>query len=885
MMMSKQPVSIATNSNIQQTSDTSGNSGKNTYYQVTKDPTKADIVVDDPNSSNSNDKNQPGDTASDSNADNKDQNSNNDHNSNTDSDKDKDHNNSDDTDHKKETRPSDTAKDPQSKKETVKDSIFPTRPFVDSMTPARDDEEDGTNKSVIIQQSETNTNAILYKGQEITEKDLFNCLDTFVYGKDEVSYVWGDKAYDHYIKILGVSFDGGNTWIDQYPTTIPTDLAEDGMKIKVGYRLSEKKNWASRIVDYIPKEGRIFLLSQKITEENTTITDDIIVNKYNQHPEINSTMNLLKQQEGLLGEGRQTALFPGWTEKGELQPWFNKVTAGRHILEPADMVQLDDKYIVKLKFFWMNNNGVVDPDGSNLIYLQTLTDMNEALAINWTDQDWTGSNLYNTISVPKYTQAIAIDTNADLSVNYLEIPDTVLYIQLDDTGMRVNEGYKVDENNETYASNKAGILLTKDHKKIIAIPYNTKKLEIEESIKEVSINKENQLSEIDLTDKSLEEIPQLEYSKLTNCKIVVPDNLLIPYIQQNYKDIFANKGNTVATASDPDQEYHVEKGMIINKQGRMIMMLESDRDQLNLNSSINAIAADAFKNAKNLKMIIMPENGAIVSFEENSLRGSNVETIQCYSKEQYDSIVRQLKDINASEDVKVQMIATSKEGYKYYMQATEDSNDVVLMSVPKNITQFEGNMTAEDGSKLQITEIGNEAFSECKSLQWVTLPESVKKIKTEAFEDCTALEGILIDSKDEIMIGDKSFDGCSSLRFVASNAKKGVMENDYQPEITDSYGTNNAKNQYLYVPGDCIGYNKSCVSLISGGNQTIAGYRLKDLGNGSKMLYAVDDEENPWLAIRSGKTLPDQVTLPEQTTEIFSFAMADTISDSGKISD
>lgn len=897
MMMSKQqPVSIATNSNVQQTNDTSKDSGKNTYYQVTKDPTKADIVVDQPNSTDSNEPSGPSDTVTDSNSndsnnstnsdnnssDDNNHNSNNDHNSNKDQEKDNSNNTSDDKDHKTETRPSDTAKDPQSKKETVTDTLFPTKPFVDTMTPFEEDDENGNNRSVIIQPSESNTNAILYKGQEIKEKDLFNCLDTFVYGKDNTSYVWGETAYDHYIKILGVSFDGGDTWVNEYPTTIPTDLAEDGMKIKVGYRLSEKKDWSVRIVDYVPKEGRVFLLSQKITQENSTITDDIIVNKYNQHPEIESMMNLLRQQEALLGEGRQTALFPGWMEKGKLQPWFYEVTAGRHILEPADMVPLDDKYIVKLKFFWMNNDGTIDQYGDNLIYLQTLTDMNEALAINWTDQDWTGSNLYNTLSVPKYTQAIAIDSNADLSVNYLEIPDTVLYIQLDNSGMRVNERYKVDENNETYASNKAGILLTKDHKKIIGIPYNTKKLEIEESIDEVSINEMNQLSEIDLSDKSLDEIPQLEYSRLTNCKIVVPDDLLIPYIQQNYKSIFANKGNTVAASSDPDQEYRVEKEMIINKQGRMILMLASDRDQLNLNNSINMIAADAFKNAKDLKTIVMPENGSIVSFEENSLRGSNVKTIQCYSKEQYDSIVKQLKDIGASEDLTVQMIATSKEGYKYYMQLTEDSKDVVLMSVPKNITQFEGVITAEDGSKLEITEIGNEAFSECKNLQWVTLPESVKTIKAEAFVNCTALEGILIDSKDKITIGDKSFDGCTSLRFVASNAKEGIMENDYQPEISDSHGTSNSKNQYLYVPGDCIGYNKSCISLISGSDQPLTAYRLKDLGDGSKMLYGVDDKENPWLAIRSGKVLPDDVKLPEQTKEIFSFAMADTISDSGK---
>lgn len=696
-----------------------------------------------------------------------------------------------------------------------------------------------------------------------------------------ITYVWGENAYERFIKVKGVSFDGGKTWIDQYPTTIPSDLKDEQMKIKVSYRLSEDKKWVDRVIDYEPKAGRLFLLNQKIAEENVTISDDMIVNKYQQHPETGSTLNLLRQLGDFLGYGHITSLFPGWTENGELQPWFYEVKSGRHILEPADMVPLDSKYIVSVKFFWMNKDGTIDAYGDQLIYLQTLTDMNDIVTVSWMDQSWLGSNLYDTLSVPKYVQAIAIDQNADLSVNYLEVPDTVMYIKLDDTGMRVNEGYKVDENNERYASNESGILMTKDRKSIIGIPYNTKKLKIEDSVESVAIEQQNQLSEIDFSGKTLDQIPDIAYSRLSNCKIVVPDEVLIPYIQKNYKSVFANKGNTIAASSNPKEEYYVENGMIINKQGRMIMLLESDKKQLNLIDSIHSIAADAFENADDLTTLIMPQNGDTIFFENNSLRNSKIKTIQCYSKEQYDSVVKQLEQLDAAKDMKVQMIATSKEGYRYYMQATEDSNNVVLTSVPKNITQFDGVMTDEEGEKIAITQIGSEVFVQCSNLQWVTLPESVKKIGAGAFKNCNKLEGILIDSKDEITIGDGSLEGCSSLRFVASNAKKGTMENDYQPVISDSHGAANAKNQYLYVPGDCEGYNKSCISLTSGSDTPLTEYQMKDLGNGSKMLYGVDDQENPWLAMRSGKNLPQNVRLPQETKELLSYAMADTTSESG----
>lgn len=877
MLSQQQQVQIASNSNAQQTHDEANNANKN-YYNITSDASNADITVNDPNKSN--DSNQSNQTNGDNDSNNNNNNGDGDHNSNN------DHTNGDDNDNKNnnngtKTSPSDTAKDPQSNKNKPTNSLFPTKPFEDTITPIMDDDENGDNQSVVIMQSDDNINATLYKGQSIKEKDLFNALDTYVYGKDMYTYAWGDSAYDHFIRIQGVSFDGGKTWTDQYPATIPMDLESGKMKIKVEYRLSQKKDWITRIVDYAPKDSRVFVLSKKITEDNTTISDDIVVNKYEQHLELESKMNLFKLLSDFLGNGRLSALFPGWMEKGELQPWLYKTKSGRHILEPADMVPLDDKYVVKLKLFWMTDDEKINPDGNQLIYLQTLTDMNEAIAASWMDTGWTGGNLYDTLSVPKYVQAISIDSDADMSVNYLEVPDTVLYIELDNSGMRVNEGYKVDKNNPNYTTTDEGVLLTKDETEIIGIPYHTKKLKVSESVKRVRIEEKNQLSEIDLSKKSLDEIQNIDYSRLHNCKLIVNDNILSDYIRQNYKSIFANKGNTVAAASNPDEEYTVEKNMIINKHKRVIMLLGEGKEQLNLTNNVSSIAQDALKEATNTKRIVMPVDGNIVIFEKNSLRGSNVKTIQCYTKEQYDSVAGQIDKAGAS-DVVVQLISTSKEGFKYCMQATEDGNEVILMSAPKDLTQFDSVMTAQDGEVIPITKIGDEAFVQCKELRWVTLSESIKKIGTEAFKDCTSLEGMLIDSKDVITIGDESLDGCTSLRFVGSNAKKGIMENNYEPNITDGYGAVMNPNRYFYVPGNCEGYNQACVSVSSGSDISLSRYCMKDFGSTTKALYGVDDKNNPWILMRAGTELTDNVKLPEQTREIFNYAMADTTSPTGK---
>ena len=64
-----------------------------------------------------------------------------------------------------------------------------------------------------------------------------------------------------------------------------------------------------------------------------------------------------------------------------------------------------------------------------------------------------------------------------------------------------------------------------------------------------------------------------------------------------------------------------------------------------------------------------------------------------------------------------------------------------------------------DGS---VTSIGDEAFSGCKSLTNITIPDSVTRIGQSAFFNCTGLTSITIPNR-VTSIGDEAFSGCKSL--------------------------------------------------------------------------------------------------------------------------
>ncbi|MBQ9695027.1 MAG: leucine-rich repeat domain-containing protein, partial [Oscillospiraceae bacterium] len=71
---------------------------------------------------------------------------------------------------------------------------------------------------------------------------------------------------------------------------------------------------------------------------------------------------------------------------------------------------------------------------------------------------------------------------------------------------------------------------------------------------------------------------------------------------------------------------------------------------------------------------------------------------------------------------------------------------------------------AEIGGK-PVTSIGYRAFYDCKTVESVTIPESVTRIGAYAFYECTALASVTIP-EGVTSIEDYAFYGCTSLESV-----------------------------------------------------------------------------------------------------------------------
>lgn len=169
---------------------------------------------------------------------------------------------------------------------------------------------------------------------------------------------------------------------------------------------------------------------------------------------------------------------------------------------------------------------------------------------------------------------------------------------------------------------------------------------------------------------------------------------------------------------------------------------------------VTAVANNAFKNCKTITSVTIPEGvKTIGSYAFGDCRAlteivvpDSVETIARHA----------FYNCKALESITLPFVGESAETttnthFGYIFGAKDGSaNSTFIPEALKNIVIKSGTVIADD------------AFSGCKNLETISLPEGITSIGDDAFKNCIKLESITIE--DGVMsIGKHAFDNCSSL--------------------------------------------------------------------------------------------------------------------------
>lgn len=705
----------------------------------------------------------------------------------------------------------------------------------------------------------------LFKGGTFSDKYVFYSLETVVMDSSALdnikTYNFLDDTYgpNGNFQITGVSLDDGNTWITEFPFTVPEDQ-EIGAKVKYAYRLSTKDNWTECIMGekdsepdaYLPVyESRVYVLNQKINADNPVISTDMIMNPHDQYNQVgdifylNSFQKELFTANGWIDENEDnTVLFPGWVENGNPVGNFYKVTAGRHVFQPMDPVAMPDGIKVKMKYYFL------DPDDyTRLESFQTLYAFDHQAM-----QNGIGRSSSRIVYVPEYIQSVDLDQSPSLTCSWMEIPESVMYINDDTTPLYVTDGFIVDEDNPYYSSSDDGLLLSKDETEILGIPSGKTSIVIQPGIQSVHFTYSSSVKEITILANSMDEMPELDLSRLNGATIHVQSSVLSEFVSENH-DVLEYSGISISSIADEDRSYIIDNGLQIGDDNGLYHNF-NNVETLLITNNISSVKNGAFEGTST-STLILPEDGTVIDFESGSLKSSSIQTIICYTKKQEEEVTACLNKDGLT-DVRVVLTAMSADGnYQYYAE-----NGVYTLVKAYNSPEiYDGSLVLDNGETVYVSEIAGGAFKGNTTLKVVNLNDSVKKIGTQAFMNCTNLEGIMINSTDVISIGDKAVDGCYNLRFMASNADEGIMENDYGPSVYNMGGQIS-----FYIPTGATGYNNATYFTPDSG---VFGYQLID----NSLLYGLDMTESPWLLI-SASHASGTVNIDPGTVEIFSYAFA-----------
>ena len=263
----------------------------------------------------------------------------------------------------------------------------------------------------------------------------------------------------------------------------------------------------------------------------------------------------------------------------------------------------------------------------------------------------------------------------------------------------------------------------------------------------------------------------LEYIKLPkNLQNIAPELFFASNIKQI---IIPNKVTTIGDMAFQRCKY-LQQIIIPNSvygiEDRAFNLCES-LQQITIPDNIRYIGNDAFNRCKNLEAIyVSKENyekfkdrefGTLLKIKNDSNLIN--ETFNNEIQTQNDDINDAIDDLSyiQFEDPEVERICHEQ----LYVYTYEDAKKIIELNVKSGFYSSEIKYFNELKYFINLKKIDDYAFTGCKSLQQINIPNGITKIKDYAFCDCKSLQQINIPNSIT-EIGNAAFFNCKSLQHI-----------------------------------------------------------------------------------------------------------------------
>ena len=762
---------------------------------------------------------------------------------------------------------------------------------------------------------------VFHDGETITEEKILYSFNA--YAMDNEKNLYGAKEVYRYTEFDGKFFRIKSDCIGK-------KVSGDSYTVTLQYRFAENEKWQDYEYTFPIYDTSVYIytddkMNPYIRGMNIGDTYDLnkVIDAYytknnkeiTRYQNMEDTYTPQETNNYFINDEDEFALREngGWKESlSEIISGFyykNENEGFEHSCQISGIEQVymnkEDINSDKYKVYWIQN------ENPSLLYSQCLVHVDDSVEDLVIPEGIKYVHLFDSITVdyypdwdtgewiPWYTTTYQI-----LNLNSITIPQTVAnidYLNVNDQGYEgsifVNSEYIVDQNNESYSS-VDGSIYNKQETELYNVPLTFTEVTIPDTVTQIPA-----LDYIEKYHLSSETFPTFSdadadiFDKVMK-NVYVPDGLYLRY----YINYFSTFDVNVVNEDGVDYDLYLDDQFLMSHDKTILYrVLDDVTGTVEIPDTVQIISANAFINADKVRKVMLSSSNQDVFFEDQAFASSNIKEIYIDTLNPV-AISHSKSSPFESDNVKVYVPKNQYE--QYYNEWKEDLGDqytqnilqgediekmedqgftylnknegLVLLKAPNDLVEFNADtiQSIEQKTGSKVIEIDGNAFKDNSSLEFVELPESIKKIGIEAFKDCISLAGFVSYSKDTIEVEGDAFINDNYLDYMAFSAKEANFENDYNPAFAYDYyldASNNLVPSYIdvYRPVDSIGYPET--SDDYGYTYTfdaLIDQCYIDEQAGGKLLYSISSENNEKTLLRGANLYFDDVSLLDNTTVI-----------------